>query len=110
MSSQRVIVIGGGAVGFLAAITCAETDPQADVTVLERGKQFLTKAKISGGGRCHVTHACFDAREFATRFPRGERELIGPLKRFEASNMVAWLSAHVINANLAAQLGVGAYR
>ena len=64
--------------------------PKAEVTILEKSAQFLSKVRISGGGRCNVTHACFDAREFATRFPRGERALIGPFQRFQASDTVAW--------------------
>src|SRR6185503_5798658 len=90
MSSQRVIVVGGGAAGFFAAITCAEAAPDAEVMVLERGPQFLSKVRISGGGRCNVTHACFDARELAARFPRGGPALIGPFQRFQASDTVAW--------------------
>lgn len=87
---RRVVVVGGGAAGFLAAITCAEAAPETDVTVLERGPQFLSKVRISGGGRCNVTHACFDPRELAARFPRGERELISPFTRFQARDTVAW--------------------
>src|SRR5881409_1018422 len=90
MSSRRVIVVGGGAAGFFAAITCAETTPDAEVTVLERGPQFLSKVRISGGGRCNVTHACFEARELATAYPRGEQALIAPFRRFKASDTVAW--------------------
>src|SRR2546428_7813197 len=93
MSSRRVVVVGGGAAGFLAAITCAEAAPDAAVTLVERGPQFLSKVRISGGGRCNVTHACFDAREMATRFPRGEQALIGPFRRFQASDTVAWFEA-----------------
>ena len=87
------MVVGGGAAGFFAAITCAEALPQAEVTILEKSAQFLSKVRISGGGRCNVTHACFDAREFATRFPRGERALIGPFQRFQASDTVAWFES-----------------
>lgn len=90
MNSRRVMVVGGGAAGFFAAITCAEAMPRAEVTILEKSAQFLSKVRISGGGRCNVTHACFDAREFTRRFPRGERALIGPLQRFQASDTVAW--------------------
>jgi len=90
MSSRRIIVAGGGAAGFFGAITCAETSKDVQVTVLEKGPQFLTKVRISGGGRCNVTHACFDSREFTTRYPRGELELIGPFQRFQASHAVAW--------------------
>jgi len=93
VSGPRIIIIGGGAAGFFAAITCAEAKPGADVTILEKSSQFLSKVRISGGGRCNVTHACFDAREFATRFPRGEQPLIGPLKRFQAKDTVAWFAA-----------------
>src|SRR5216117_901302 len=81
MSSERIIVVGGGAAGFFAAIKCAEVAPDADVTVLEKGPRFLSKVRISGGGRCNVTHACFDARELAARFPRGDQELIALFSR-----------------------------
>jgi len=93
MSSQRVIVVGGGAAGFFAAITCAEAAPEAEVTVLERGPQFLAKVRISGGGRCNVTHACFDERELAARYPRGGRALLAPFKNFQARNTVAWFES-----------------
>ena len=99
MSSRRVIVVGGGAAGFFAAIKCAEALPDADVTILERGSEFLAKVKVSGGGRCNVTHACFDPKEFATRFPRGERELIGPFQRFGADETVAWFKARGVRLN-----------
>jgi hypothetical protein len=93
MRSQRIIVVGGGAAGFFAAITCAEAAPDAGVTVLERGPQFLSKARISGGGRCNVTHACFDARELAACYPRGGRALLAPFKHFQASDTVAWFES-----------------
>lgn len=93
MSARRVIVVGGGAAGFFAAITCAEAAPDAEVLVLERSPQFLAKVRISGGGRCNVTHACFDPREFTTRYPRGEKELIGPFQTFSAADTVAWFAA-----------------
>ena len=93
MSSQRVIVVGGGAAGFFAAITCAEAAPDAEVTVLERGPQFLSKVRISGGGRCNVTHACFDSRDFATRYPRGEKALVAPFRKFSARDTVAWFES-----------------
>ncbi len=93
MSSRRIIVVGGGAAGFFAAITCAEAAPDAGVTVLERGPRFLDKVRISGGGRCNVTHACFDARELTARFPRGGRALLAPFKNFQASDTVGWFEA-----------------
>ena len=90
MKAPRIIVIGGGAAGFFAAIAAAEALPEAEVTVLERGPNFLSKVRISGGGRCNVTHACFDSREFTARYPRGERALIAPFRRFQASDTVSW--------------------
>ena len=93
MSSRRVVVAGGGAAGFFAAIACAEAAPGLEVSLFEKGPQFLSKVRVSGGGRCNVTHACFDAREFAAHYPRGERELIAPLQRFQASDTVAWFQS-----------------
>jgi len=93
MSSSRVIVVGGGAAGFFAAITCAEAAPGTEVILLEKGPQFLSKVRISGGGRCNVTHACFDARELAARFPRGGQALIGPFQRFQARDTVEWFES-----------------
>jgi predicted Rossmann fold flavoprotein len=93
MSSRRVVVAGGGAAGFFAAIACAQTAPDVEVTLLEKGPQFLSKVRISGGGRCNVTHACFEAREFAAHYPRGEQALIAPFKSFQASDTVAWFES-----------------
>src|ERR1043166_8871173 len=93
MSSRRVIIAGGGAAGFFAAITCAETMPAADVLILEKTSHFLSKVRISGGGRCNVTHACFDPRELTKRYPRGERALIAPFQKFQASDTVAWFKS-----------------
>ena len=93
MSSRRVVVAGGGAAGFFAAITCAEAASDVAVTLLEKGPQFLSKVRISGGGRCNVTHACFDAREFTAHYPRGGQALIAPFKSFQASNTVTWFES-----------------
>ncbi len=78
MKQYDVIIIGGGAAGFFAAINIAEQNPEFKVTILERGSQMLTKVKVSGGGRCNVTHAEFDPKELVLNYPRGEKELIGP--------------------------------
>jgi predicted Rossmann fold flavoprotein len=93
MSARRVIVVGGGAAGFFAAITCAEGLPGVEVTVLEKGPEFLAKVRLSGGGRCNVTHACFDARELAAHYPRGEQALLGPFHRFQPRDTVAWFES-----------------
>jgi predicted Rossmann fold flavoprotein len=93
MNSRRIVVVGGGAAGFFAAITAAEAAPDGQVTLLERGPQWLAKVRISGGGRCNVTHACFEAREFAMRYPRGGQALIGAFQRFQARDTVTWFAA-----------------
>lgn len=91
MGAQRIIVVGGGAAGFFAAIAAAELG--ASVTVLEKTSRFLDKVRISGGGRCNVTHGCFDSRDFATRYPRGEKALLSPFLKFSARDTVAWFES-----------------
>src|ERR1039458_2543088 len=73
--------------------TCAEAAPDAEVVLLERVPQFLSKVRMSGGGRCNVTHACFDARELTARYPRGGRALLAPFKNFQAGNTVSWFES-----------------
>ncbi len=90
MISTRVLVVGGGAAGFFAAITCAEANPTVKVILLEGSPQVLTKVRISGGGRCNVTHACFEPRELVQRYPRGSRELLGPFSRWQPRDTVQW--------------------
>ncbi|HMO66260.1 MAG TPA: aminoacetone oxidase family FAD-binding enzyme, partial [Verrucomicrobiota bacterium] len=90
MNAPRIIVVGGGAAGFFAAIAAAEAAPEAGVTILEKSAQFLGKVRISGGGRCNVTHRWHEPREFAARYPRGGSALIGPLQRFGAADTAAW--------------------
>ena len=87
------MIVGGGAAGFFAAIAAARADGNCKVSLFERSSQFLSKVRISGGGRCNVTHALFDPRMFTTRYPRGERELISPFHRFSADDTVAWFEA-----------------
>jgi predicted Rossmann fold flavoprotein len=89
---RRVVVAGGGAAGFFAAIACAEADPTADVTIHDATLHPLAKVRVSGGGRCNVTHACTDLGEFAKSYPRGSREMIGPLHRFGPAETVAWFN------------------
>ena len=80
---KTIIVIGGGAAGYMAAITCAEQNDDCRVIIVERGKQTLEKVRISGGGRCNVTHACYEPRELVKSYPRGQRELLGAFSRFQ---------------------------
>ena len=89
----EIVIVGGGAAGFFAAITAACANKDCRVSVFERSSQFLSKVRISGGGRCNVTHALFDPRTFTTHYPRGKRELVSPFHRFSADDTVAWFEA-----------------
>ncbi len=90
--SEQVIIIGGGAAGYFAAIACAEAQPEANIVILEKGKDVLGKVLISGGGRCNVTNACFDPRELVTHYPRGEKELLGPFHKFQPGDTMEWFA------------------
>jgi predicted Rossmann fold flavoprotein len=91
---RRVVVVGGGAAGFFAAITCAQAGRgTVEVILLERSAHFLAKVRVSGGGRCNVTHSCYDAKVLAAHYPRGEKALIGPFQRFQPRNTVEWFEA-----------------
>ena len=94
MQLLRVVVIGGGAAGFFGAIACAESHPHTQVTLLEASRQPLAKVRISGGGRCNVTHACFDPARLVQHYPRGGKALRGAFSRFQASHTVDWFAAH----------------
>jgi predicted Rossmann fold flavoprotein len=87
---MNIAIIGGGAAGFFAAITCAEANPECRVTIYERGKSVLEKVRVSGGGRCNATHHCFDPRELIKNYPRGSRELLGPFMQFGPEQTVTW--------------------
>jgi hypothetical protein len=88
--ARRFVVIGGGAAGFFAAVAAAEANPEAQVVLLEKSAQFLGKVRISGGGRCNVTHACFDPRDLVEFYPRGGQELLGPFTRFACGDTMEW--------------------
>lgn len=88
-----LIIIGGGAAGFFTAIQTAELSySTAKILILEKSSQILQKVKISGGGRCNVTHSCFEPKALTQHYPRGEKFLISPFHRFQASDMVTWLA------------------
>ncbi|HVZ66517.1 MAG TPA: NAD(P)/FAD-dependent oxidoreductase, partial [Lacunisphaera sp.] len=90
MSQRQIAIVGGGAAGYFAAITAAEAAPDAGITIYEATARPLAKVKVSGGGRCNVTHACFDPRELARHYPRGGRELLGAFHRWQPRDTVAW--------------------
>ena len=91
---KTIVIIGGGAAGFFSAINAAQLAKQnglaLDIRILESTKQYLKKVKISGGGRCNVTHNCFDVELFCQNYPRGSRELLSPMQKFQAKDTVEW--------------------
>ena len=92
MNKKRIVIIGGGAAGFFSAINISEKEEGAEVTILEKTSKLLSKVKVSGGGRCNVTHACFEPKELSTNYPRGEKELLGPFHQFATGDVIAWFS------------------
>ncbi|WP_010255874.1 BaiN/RdsA family NAD(P)/FAD-dependent oxidoreductase [Myroides injenensis] len=95
-----VIIVGGGAAGFFTAINIAERNPRLSIAILERGKEVLSKVRISGGGRCNVTHACFDPKELTQFYPRGEKELLGPFHQFCSGDTIAWFEEHGVTLKI----------
>ncbi|HAF58457.1 MAG TPA: aminoacetone oxidase family FAD-binding enzyme [Opitutae bacterium] len=87
---KTVVIIGGGAAGHFAAITAAQTNPSLRVILLEAGSQVLRKVKISGGGKCNLTHHCFDPKELSTKYPRGARELRGAFYHWQPKDTIEW--------------------
>lgn len=91
--NRDVVIVGGGPAGFFAAIRCAELNPKFSVLIIEKASQTLGKVLISGGGRCNVTHACFDPAKLVTCYPRGENELRGAFSRFQPKDTVEWFES-----------------
>lgn len=89
-----IIIVGGGAAGFFTAINIVEKNPKLKVAILERGSEVLSKVRVSGGGRCNVTHACFEPNELVKFYPRGEKELCGPFHQFCSGDTIEWFSNH----------------
>lgn len=88
-----VVVVGGGPAGFFAAIRCAELNPKLSILLIEKASQTLGKVLISGGGRCNVTHACFEPAQLVTYYPRGGTELRGAFSRFQPRDTVKWFES-----------------
>jgi predicted Rossmann fold flavoprotein len=87
---KKFIIIGGGAAGYFAAINAAEINPNLEVIILEGNNKVLQKVKVSGGGRCNVTHACFTPNELIEFYPRGGKELRGPFHQFMTGDTMEW--------------------
>lgn len=93
MNNYDVLVVGGGAAGFFAAINTAEQNPKLKIAILERGSNVLSKVKISGGGRCNVTHAEFIPQELVLNYPRGQKELRGPFHNYMTGDTMEWFES-----------------
>lgn len=90
--SSKLIVIGGGAAGFFGAVNAARLNPALSVTILDKSRKVLSKVRVSGGGRCNVTHHCFDNEILAKAYPRGGRELRWAFEQFSANDTVDWFT------------------
>ncbi|SFS58933.1 BaiN/RdsA family NAD(P)/FAD-dependent oxidoreductase [Lutibacter maritimus] len=88
--AKKIIIIGGGAAGYFAAINAAEINSDIEVIILEGSTKVLQKVKVSGGGRCNVTHACFTPNELIEFYPRGGKELRGPFHQFMTGDTMEW--------------------
>ena len=88
--SKQLIVIGGGAAGFFCAVNAARLDPSLKVTIIEKSNKLLSKVKVSGGGRCNVTHACFDIVEMSKRYPRGQHFVKKTFHQFFTTDTINW--------------------
>ncbi len=95
-----VLIVGGGAAGFFTAINIVEKNPTFKVAILERGKEVLSKVRISGGGRCNVTHACFVPNDLVKFYPRGEKELRGPFHQFCSGDTIEWFQKHNVELKI----------
>jgi predicted Rossmann fold flavoprotein len=87
---KKIAIIGGGAAGFFAALSAKEHFPSADVTIYEKSAKVLSKVKVSGGGRCNVTHACFDNKKLITYYPRGANYLRKSFEQFNTRSTIEW--------------------
>lgn len=99
-SKYDIIIVGGGAAGFFTAINIVEKNPKLKVAILERGKEVLSKVRISGGGRCNVTHACFVPNDLVKFYPRGEKELRGPFHQFCSGDTIEWFEKHGVELKI----------
>jgi len=91
---KKFVIIGGGAAGFFAAINAAELNPDLEIIILEASGNVLQKVKVSGGGRCNATNACFEPRELVKFYPRGAKELLGPFHQFMTGDTMEWFENH----------------
>jgi predicted Rossmann fold flavoprotein len=97
MGKKKIVVIGGGAAGFFSAIQIAELHPDWEISILEKSNKILSKVKISGGGRCNVTHACPDVEVLLKKYPRGARFLKKAFYQFATKNTITWFAKNGVS-------------
>ncbi len=89
---KKLVVIGGGAAGFFCAVNAARQNPELEVVIIEKNNKVLSKVKVSGGGRCNVTHACFDTDELILKYPRGKYFLKKAFNLFSTTDTITWFN------------------
>ena len=98
---RNIAIIGGGASGIFASIRCAEIAKEkkidVDICVFEASTNFLRKVRISGGGRCNVTHHLLNIKDFSLNYPRGQKELLSPFQKFQATDTIKWFEDRGVN-------------
>jgi predicted Rossmann fold flavoprotein len=95
---KKITIIGGGAAGFFCAANLDEN--KFNVTILEQNQDVLQKVKISGGGRCNVSHACFDPRELVKFYPRGNKELLSVFSKFQPGDTMDWFAQRNVSLKI----------
>src|SRR5882757_1748966 len=90
--SKQLIVIGGGAAGFFCAVNAARMNPSLKVVLLEKSNKLLSKVKVSGGGRCNTTHACFEIPELVKKYPRGQNFIKKAFHWFNTNDTITWFA------------------
>lgn len=94
---KKIAIIGGGAAGFFSALTLSELDPNAEIHLFEKRNQWLSKVKISGGGRCNVTHQCFDPKTLSEKYPRGSKELRAAFHTWQPQDTIDWFAQRKVH-------------
>ena len=92
MKEEKLLVIGGGAAGFFCAVNAARMNPSLGVTIIEKSNKLLSKVKVSGGGRCNVTHACFEIPALSKKYPRGQNFIKKAFHWFNTQNTIEWFA------------------